>query len=196
MITVETLKLQAKRLRNHIASKNLKISHSDSLEAIAAIHEYKDWNTASAMLRTTGLPINGANIDPVKGETYPRRTTVKNSLSILDRSFTSQKAATEFFYQMRDANIASGGDIANGADFDILRELYLKYCKYTNWEMPGDPIAFYARNIARGSGAQGGLLKGLWLNLAMVQRKNFLPRRPLKLLWINSENDGTLRNSR
>lgn len=49
MSTVETLKSEAKRLRSHFSKKNIQISNSQALEAIAAIHEHKDWNTAVAM---------------------------------------------------------------------------------------------------------------------------------------------------
>lgn len=51
MSTVENLKSQAKRLRNHLSALNIPLSHSQALEAIAVAHEYKDWNTASAKLQ-------------------------------------------------------------------------------------------------------------------------------------------------
>jgi hypothetical protein len=56
MSSIETLKSQAKRLRNHLTAKNLPLSHSQALEAIAAVHEYKDWNTAAAKLQATLAP--------------------------------------------------------------------------------------------------------------------------------------------
>lgn len=49
MSKVEALKSEAKRLRNHFSKKNIQISNSQALEAIAAIHEHKDWNTAVAI---------------------------------------------------------------------------------------------------------------------------------------------------
>lgn len=51
MNTIETLKSQAKLLRNHFAAKDFPLTHSQALEAIAAVHGFKDWNTASATLR-------------------------------------------------------------------------------------------------------------------------------------------------
>lgn len=56
MTTIENLKSQAKRLRNNLAAKNIPLSHSQALEAIAAVHEYKDWNTASAKLQEALAP--------------------------------------------------------------------------------------------------------------------------------------------
>ncbi|EMM8808349.1 glyoxalase superfamily protein [Pseudomonas aeruginosa] len=49
MQTIESLKSQAKRLRTHFSAQNIELSHSQTLEAIAAIHGFKDWNTASAL---------------------------------------------------------------------------------------------------------------------------------------------------
>ncbi|MFV0455574.1 MAG: glyoxalase superfamily protein [Pseudomonas sp.] len=48
MPTIETLKTQAKLLRAHFSAQNIELGHSQALEAIAAIHGFKDWNTASA----------------------------------------------------------------------------------------------------------------------------------------------------
>ncbi|HEK4046059.1 TPA: hypothetical protein SL338_003055 [Pseudomonas aeruginosa] len=49
MQTIESLKSQAKRLRTHFSALNIELSHSQALEAIAAVHGFKDWNTASAL---------------------------------------------------------------------------------------------------------------------------------------------------
>lgn len=50
MHTTEDLKSQAKRLRTHLVNQAVTLSHSQALEAIAAAHGHKDWNTASAAL--------------------------------------------------------------------------------------------------------------------------------------------------
>lgn len=47
------LKSQAKRLRKYLADHNVDFGHSQCLEAIACIHGFKDWNTASASLEAT-----------------------------------------------------------------------------------------------------------------------------------------------
>lgn len=47
------LKSQAKRLRKYLADHNVDFGHSQCLEAIACIHDFKDWNTASASLDAT-----------------------------------------------------------------------------------------------------------------------------------------------
>lgn len=100
-----------------------------------------------------------------------------NSISILNKSFPSQKAANEFFYQLRDASIATTGDITIGSDFDVLRELYVKYCEYTDWPMPAEPIAFYARNIGRGTGGQGGTTQGFVVKFSDGSEQEFSARR-------------------
>ncbi|SFX07631.1 hypothetical protein [Pseudomonas sp. NFACC36] len=103
-----------------------------------------------------------------------------NSLSILDQSFSSQKAAEVFFYRIRDENIASGGDITDSAMFDLLRELYVKYCESTNWSMPSEPIAFYARNIKRGSGADGGTTQGFVVKFIDGNEEEFSAKKAIK----------------
>lgn len=50
MYTTDDLKSQAKRLRKHFSSQGISLTHSQSLEAIAAVHGHKDWNVASAAL--------------------------------------------------------------------------------------------------------------------------------------------------
>jgi hypothetical protein len=55
MPTIETLKSQAKLLRNHFAKENNPLSHSQALEAIAAAHGFRDWNTASAASGTSAI---------------------------------------------------------------------------------------------------------------------------------------------
>ena len=47
----EMLKVQAKRLRKALASRNLTVSHTGSLELLAQSHGFRDWNTAIAMTR-------------------------------------------------------------------------------------------------------------------------------------------------
>lgn len=103
-------------------------------------------------------------------------------LSIHDRSFPSQKAAEEFFYKIRDALITKGLDITNGADFDVLRELYVKYCECTNWAMPGEPVAFYARNIGRGVGGLGGTTQGFVVKFSQGAEQEFSARKAIKAI--------------
>lgn len=50
------LKSQAKRLRKHLADHNLSLSHAQALEAVAAAHGFKDWNTASAAVQLAPAP--------------------------------------------------------------------------------------------------------------------------------------------
>lgn len=101
-------------------------------------------------------------------------------LKILDRSFVSQKEAEEFFYGLRDRNLASGGDIASSIDFDLLRELYLKYCEYTDWLLSSAPCAFYARDIARGAGASGGTTQGFVVKFEDGTEEEFSVRKAIK----------------
>jgi len=107
-------------------------------------------------------------------------------LTVLDHTFSSQKAAEEFFYKIRDANIESNGEnIVDGADFDILRELYVKYCEYTNYHMSAAPIAFYARNIARGAGGKGGTTQGFVAKFADGKEEEFSARKAIKAIASN-----------
>lgn len=57
MTTVETLKSQAKRLRTHLSESNIPLTHSQVLEAIAVMHGYRDWNTASAAANQNAAPV-------------------------------------------------------------------------------------------------------------------------------------------
>ncbi|MDU8350822.1 glyoxalase superfamily protein [Pseudomonas syringae pv. actinidiae] len=50
MTNIPYLKAQAKRLRTHFAKGPSPITHAQALEAIAALHGYADWNTASAAI--------------------------------------------------------------------------------------------------------------------------------------------------
>ncbi|WP_130902082.1 hypothetical protein [Pseudomonas sp. Sample_23] len=83
-----------------------------------------------------------------------------NQVVIKGQRFSSQTEAERFFYAMRDKNLVSGGDIQGSIEFDLLEDLYVRYCQATNWLTPGHPIAFYARTIARGVGPHGGTTQG------------------------------------
>ncbi len=48
--SLEALKDQAKRLRSSLAARGGDISHSKSLEIIAAQHGFRDWNTLHAAI--------------------------------------------------------------------------------------------------------------------------------------------------
>lgn len=67
MSTVKLFKSQAKRLRVYLAAANISLSHSQSLEAIAALHGHKDWNTANAFLS------KGISSQDESGTTAPMR---------------------------------------------------------------------------------------------------------------------------
>ena len=67
-----------------------------------------------------------------------------NPLVIKGQRFSSQIEAERFFYAMRDKNLASSGDIKGSTDFELLEDLYVRYCQATNWPTPGRPVAFYA----------------------------------------------------
>ena len=50
-ITIEGMKSQAKALRGYLNEQDVDLSHSKSLEAVARSHDFKDWNTASALVQ-------------------------------------------------------------------------------------------------------------------------------------------------
>ncbi|MCF5710529.1 hypothetical protein GIV19_25105 [Pseudomonas syringae] len=84
-----------------------------------------------------------------------------NPLVIKGQRFSSQIEAERFFYGLRDKNLESGGEITGSVEFDLLEDLYVRYCNATHWEMPGSPVAFYARDIVREKGPKGGTTQGL-----------------------------------
>lgn len=51
MITLTTFKSQANALKNYLNQNNASITHSSCLHAVAKMHGFKDWNTASAYLK-------------------------------------------------------------------------------------------------------------------------------------------------
>lgn len=52
MPTIDQAKAMAKRLRSALATNSIEVSHSMSLELIAAGLGHRDWNTASAALQS------------------------------------------------------------------------------------------------------------------------------------------------
>lgn len=101
------------------------------------------------------------------------------TVRILDRIFSSLADAERFFYGIRDKNLASGGDITDSVEFELLRELYSKYCEYTDWPLPGVPIAFYARNIGRGNSGGGGTTQGFVVRFSIEKEQEFSARKAI-----------------
>jgi len=103
-----------------------------------------------------------------------------NQLVIKGQLFSSQTEAERFFYAMRDKNLVEGGDIQGSTEFDLLEDLYVRYCKATNWPTPGHPVAFYARNIARGVGAHGGTTQGFVVKFRDGSEQEFSVKKAVK----------------
>ncbi|WP_448118155.1 hypothetical protein [Pseudomonas serbica] len=82
------------------------------------------------------------------------------SLSVLDENFATQKSAHRFFYGIRDKYYASKQKISASREFDLLSDLYSRYCTYTNHQTPGQAIAFYFRDVHRGPGNYSGTTQG------------------------------------
>lgn len=61
-MNIHDLKSQAKRLRAFLATKNIEINHSMSLEALAAQHGYRDWNVLSASCGDVDWPAVGEHV--------------------------------------------------------------------------------------------------------------------------------------
>ncbi|QHF04571.1 hypothetical protein N015_20050 [Pseudomonas asturiensis] len=101
-------------------------------------------------------------------------------LVIKDQRFSSQIEAERFFYAMRDKNLVSGGDIIGSTEFDLLEDLYVRYCQATNWPTPGNPVAFYARNIARGGGPNGGTTQGFVVKFSDGSEQEFSVKKAVK----------------
>ncbi|HCH7782496.1 TPA: hypothetical protein NNM78_001930 [Pseudomonas aeruginosa] len=61
------LKAQAKRLRAYLDTLNIRLTHSQALEAIAAVHGFKDWNTAVAADDKATHAALGSDYSPLPG---------------------------------------------------------------------------------------------------------------------------------
>ncbi|WP_122421361.1 hypothetical protein [Pseudomonas viridiflava] len=103
-----------------------------------------------------------------------------NPLVIKGQRFSSQIEAERFFLAMRDRNLVSGGDIKGSTEFDLLEELYVRYCQATNWPTPGSPVAFYARDIARGSGPNGGTTQGFVVKFSDGSEQEFSVKKAVR----------------
>ncbi|MBL4894375.1 MAG: hypothetical protein JKY59_05815 [Emcibacter sp.] len=67
-LTLDNLKLQARRMRDHFAEKNIDLSHSAALEVLAKQHGFKDWNILSAILKISSKSVNWPELeDRIKG---------------------------------------------------------------------------------------------------------------------------------
>lgn len=69
-VTLDSLKLQARRLRDHFAQHNLEISHAATLEALAKQHGFKDWNVLSASLKRQARQMIWPNVEDRVTGTY------------------------------------------------------------------------------------------------------------------------------
>lgn len=85
MTTIEALKSQARRLRTHLSANKIPFTYSQSLEAIAAMHGHRDWNTATAAL-SKAAPLLDDHEEPLllcitpESELGEMRAEVKNLL--------------------------------------------------------------------------------------------------------------------
>lgn len=109
-----------------------------------------------------------------------------NPMVIIGQHFSSQIDAERFFYGLRDRNLASGGDIMGSAEFDLLEDLYIRYCEATNWKIPGNPVAFYARNIIRESGPKGGTTQGVVAKFSDGSEQEFSVKKAVKAVVTSS----------
>lgn len=80
MLTIQALKAQAKRLRAHLETQNVHLSHSQALEAVAVAQGFRDWRTASGMLPSEepGAPVATAE----SLEAVQRRPSEKTSRAL------------------------------------------------------------------------------------------------------------------
>lgn len=109
-----------------------------------------------------------------------------NPLIIKDQHFSSQIEAERFFYDLRDRNLESGGDIIGSAEFDLLEDLYIRYCEATNWKILGSPVAFYARNIMRENGPKGGITQGVVAKFSDGSEQEFSVKKAVRAVAASS----------
>lgn len=103
-------------------------------------------------------------------------------LNVLDENFTSQKDARDFFYKIRDKYFSSKQIITTSREFDLLNDLYLRYCQYTNYPTPANITSFYVRNIYRSSGSYGGVTQGFVVTFTDNTEREFSADKAIKSL--------------
>ncbi|WP_263059510.1 hypothetical protein [Pectobacterium sp. F1-1] len=94
-------------------------------------------------------------------------------VTILRKSFDSQGQAQEFFSKIRLRIFETKEEINRGDEFDLLSELYKKYCQYTNYETSGTPESFKSQYERRGKGSNGGTTISLAVSFNGVDYKTF-----------------------
>jgi|SRR5450830_69062 len=109
-----------------------------------------------------------------------------SSLVIKGQSFSSQIEAERFFYDLRDKNLTSGGEISGSDEFDLLEDLYVRYCNATNWKTPGNPVALYARNIVRESSPKSGTTKGFVAKFGDGSEQEFSVKKAVRAVAASS----------
>jgi len=96
----ETLKSEARVLREDCAARGEVLSHSEALERVAKSHGYRDWNTAVASLKPrTGCPL--AIGDRVEG-LYLKQPFVGTVIGLAARGAAQLFAVTIHFDQPVD----------------------------------------------------------------------------------------------
>jgi hypothetical protein len=88
MRTFRDAKAMAKSLRETLGKRDIEISHSESLEIVAAQFALKDWNTLAAKIDASGARAEG-------GQTTPGGPQFRDAIPIL-RIFSVEKAK-EFY---------------------------------------------------------------------------------------------------
>ncbi len=73
---------------------------------------------------------------------------MSKKLTVNGKEFKSQKEAKDFFSAIRK-KYCTEEDIVDSDDFDMLNDLYVRYCQVTDYKMKGKPRSFYVKNIVR-----------------------------------------------
>lgn len=73
-----------------------------------------------------------------------------NTITLGQRTFTSQQAAVDYFMEKR-AEVMAGGEFSSGEFFEELRELFTRYCENSpGWELNGRLVThFYVEGEKR-----------------------------------------------
>lgn len=108
-----------------------------------------------------------------------------NRLKVLDLEFSSQTEAKAYFYEIRDEYWKTKAVISETKVFAELKDLYEQYCKCTNWTMPGKPVSFRVKNIARGHGASGGTTQGFAVTFDNGEEVEFSADKAIKAIASN-----------
>lgn len=94
-------------------------------------------------------------------------------VTIGHKEFKSKKAAVAYFMDQREA-VKESGPICEGQLFEVLRELYTRYCELTKWDLSNRVIyAFSVDYETRHTDQNYGTYLCYWVQFSPKDRLSF-----------------------